>query len=52
LRYDGVEAGLPLELGMLMAAVILAKLGEGDGMRGRVSESLSNDMVRGKMQKA
>ncbi len=47
-----MEAGLPLELGMLMAAVMRAKLGDGDGMRGRVRESFSNDMVCGKMQEA
>lgn len=49
-----MEAGLPLELGMLMAAVmrVRVKLGEGEGIRGRVSESLSNDMVSGKMQEA
>ena len=46
-----MEAGLPLG-GMLMAAVMRAKLGDGDGMRGLVSESLSNDMFAGKMQDA
>jgi hypothetical protein len=30
-----VEAGLPRELGMVIEAVILAKLGDGEGMRGR-----------------
>lgn len=35
-----------------MAAVIRAKLGDGDGMRGRVSVSLNNDMVWSIMQKA
>lgn len=46
-----MEAGLPLELGMLMAAVIRAKLGDGEGIRGLVNESLSNDIVGGKIQK-
>lgn len=52
LRYEGVDAGLPREPGMLMAAVMRAKLGDGDGMRGLVNESLSNDMFAGKMQDA
>lgn len=52
LRYEGVDAGLPRELGMLMAAVIFLKLGDGDGIRGRVNESLSNDMFAGRMQDA
>jgi hypothetical protein len=37
LKHEGVEAGLPRELGMLMAADVRAKLGEGEGMRGRAS---------------
>jgi hypothetical protein len=37
---------------MLIAAVMRAKLGEGEGMRGLVKESLSNDMLWDKMQKA
>jgi hypothetical protein len=45
-----VDAGLPRELGMLMAAVIFRKLGDGDGMRGLVNESLSNDIFVGRMQ--
>lgn len=45
LNTEGVEAGLPRELGMLMAAVIRAKLGEGEGMRGRESCSWNSDMV-------
>jgi hypothetical protein len=45
LKTEGVEAGLPRELGMLMAAVLRAKLGEGDGMRGRDSCSWNSDMV-------
>lgn len=52
LRYEGVVAGLPLEPGMLMAAVMRAKLGDGDGIRGLVNESLSNDIFAGKMQDA
>jgi hypothetical protein len=35
LKRDGVDDGLPRELGMLMAAVMRAKLGAGEGMRGR-----------------
>ena len=38
LKSEGVEAGLPRELGMLMAVEVMrAKLGEGEGegMRGR-----------------
>lgn len=45
-----MDAGLPLELGMLMAAVMRARLGEGDGILGLVKESCSNDMFSGKMQ--
>lgn len=37
LKQEGVDAGLPRELGMLMAADVRAKLGEGEGMRGRES---------------
>ena len=37
---------------MVMAEVIRTKLGDGEGIRGLVSESLSNDMACGKMQKA
>lgn len=40
-----VEAGLPRELGMVMAAVMRAKLGWGDGTRGRVFGSCRNDMA-------
>jgi hypothetical protein len=38
LNSEGVEAGLPRELGILMAADVMlrAKLGAGEGMRGRV----------------
>jgi hypothetical protein len=38
LNNEGVEAGLPRELGMLIAADVMlrAKLGAGEGMRGRV----------------
>ena len=45
MNSEGVEAGLPRELGMLMAAVMRAKLGEGDGMRGLDSCSWKSDMV-------
>lgn len=33
-----------------MAAVMRAKLGDGEGIRGLVNESLSNDMFAGIMQ--
>jgi hypothetical protein len=45
LKYDGVDAGLPRELGILIAAVIRARLGAGEGMRGREYCSWNNDMV-------
>jgi hypothetical protein len=45
LKTEGVEAGLPRELGMLMAAVMRAKLGEGEGMRGREWCSWKRDML-------
>lgn len=44
-----MDAGLARELGMLMAAVMRAKLGDGDGMRGLERVSLNNDMVWSKM---
>lgn len=52
LRMEGVEAGLPRELGMLMAAVIRAKLGEGEGMRGRGRVSWKRDMVQARDEAA
>jgi hypothetical protein len=45
LKSDGVDDGLPRELGMLMAAVIRAKLGAGEGMRGREWCSWRRDML-------
>jgi hypothetical protein len=42
---EGVEDGLPRELGMLMAAVMRAKLGAGEGMRGREWCSWKRDIV-------
>lgn len=44
LRYEGIRAGLPLA-GMVMADVMRAKLGDGEGMRGRGLVSCSSDMV-------
>ena len=37
---------------MLIAAVIRAKLGDGEGIRGLVNESLSNDIFGSKMQES
>lgn len=45
LRYEGIIAGLPLEVGMVMAVVVRAKVGEGEGMRGRALPSCRSDMV-------
>ena len=45
LRYEAVKAGLPREPGILIAAVMRAKLGWGEGMRGRGQASWSSDMV-------
>lgn len=46
MKWDIIEAGLPREWGIVMEAVIRAKLGWGDGMRGRGEAwSWSSDMA-------